>query len=208
MKTTYPAPVTNLLDGITDISSARKKLYATRTNQSDDSLMVNWDADSSQLVVRKEIDSNNNVRQITATDNEGIFYQKKVDGAWTNIPTSVTRGGTGATTANDARTNLGLNPVAVSITAASNVTLTHNESFKIGKVGFIMAQFTINADNVSTLGTIASGSRPNKNFYGEMFYDADKTIIATAISSNGTIACGGGYTKGKPYRMVMPYWIA
>lgn len=202
-----PKPKQNLLDGITDIASARKKLYVARTNQGDDSIQVNWNDSYQELVVYHSLDANN-ARQIDATEDDGVYYKKKVNGTWSVIPTSVTHGGTGATSADGARTNLGLNPVAVSITAASNVTLNHNESFKIGKVGFIMAQFTINADNVSTLGTIASGSRPSKNFYGNAFNDTDKSIIAVAISSNGAIACGGAYTKGKAYRIIIPYWIA
>ena len=159
------------------------------------------------MVVYHNIDSTN-ARQIATNENDGVFYQKKVDGTWSVIPTSVTHGGTGATSPDGARTNLGLNPVNVSITAGSNVTLNHNESFKIGKVGFLMAQFTITADSVSTLGTIASGSRPPKNFYGNAFNDTDKSIIAIAISANGTIACGAGYSKNKAYRFFLPYQIA
>ena len=207
MKTTYPAPVTNLLDGITDISSARKRLYAARTNQGDDSMQVNWNDSNDQLTIYHSID-NNNARQIVADDTNGAFYQKKVNGTWTVVPTNVLHGGTGATTAHDARTNLGLNPVAVSITAASGATWNHNESFKIGKVGFIMAQVTITADNVSKLGTIASGSRPTKNFYGNMFNDTEKSIGAIAINTSGEILTANQYVKNKVYRIVLPYWIA
>lgn len=207
MKTTYPAP--SIIDGVTDASTARDLLstIAKGTNGSE-YLTVGYDSDYSQLYTRADM-QDGNMLKVAATVTDGVFCQSKTaEGSWTTVPTVIARGGTGATTAADARTNLELNPVAISITAASGVTWNHNESFKIGKVGFLTGQITITADNVSTLGTIAAGSRPVKNFYGNMMNETETSIVAIAVNTSGNVITGSGYTKNKAYRFVMIYWIA
>lgn len=105
MKTVYPAP--GILDDITDRIEARKKLYVPRTNQNDDSMNVNWDSANKQVTVIHYQDSNNS-QQLIADDTDGVYLWSEVNGTGKTIPTAVTRGGTGATDAENARINLEL----------------------------------------------------------------------------------------------------
>lgn len=95
MKTTYPAPVENILDGVTDKVTARESLGVVKTNMTDDSISLNygtgaiyarWGSSDGEI-----IDLNGSV-----TDG-GISLRHKVNDKWEIVPQSIGFGGTGAT---------------------------------------------------------------------------------------------------------------
>lgn len=91
--------------GKTNVAEARSAL---KTVTSDSSAIkepiVNIEADNSMFVRWKTEDGN--IYQIKGDINQGMRYEKKINGTWTTIPVDVTRGGTGATTADAARSKL------------------------------------------------------------------------------------------------------
>ena len=113
--------------GKTNIAEARSAL---KTVTSDSSAIkepiVNIGTDNSMFVRWKTEDGN--IYQIKGDINQGMRYEKKINGTWTTIPVDVTRGGTGGLNASEARTNLQLSDafqfkdVSIPITTAAATT--------------------------------------------------------------------------------------
>lgn len=110
----------NLLDGITSTEVARETLFAVRTNVTDDSIRVNKNTNGNVTVYHYTDD--NNAEQICGSATSGVSYQTKENGTWTTTPQSIGWGGTGATTAVDARTNLGLGTIFKTSSASATIT--------------------------------------------------------------------------------------
>lgn len=101
--------------GATTGSNARKNLQTVKTNQTDDSVSVEYTTytvgeetdERTRLNVQYAPDEDNKV--IIHGDDFGVWAHKKENGIWRTVPQSISMGGTGATNAAAARTNLGIN---------------------------------------------------------------------------------------------------
>ena len=209
MKTTYPAPVKNILDGITDADTARRKLLVVNTNQANDSMSVNWDSTNKQVTVIYSQDSNNS-QQLIADDTDGVYLWSKVNGTGKTIPTAVTRGGTGATTAANARKNLGFSPTSFSLTAGSGITLASQYNFKYGDLVIVNFRWTASSaigDN-TTIATVPSGYRPTATVSAVAISPNNTGVsVAIGLSSDGKIYCGNGSVASRQYRVQMVYHV-
>lgn len=72
----------------------------------DDSMSVDYDNANSRIIIAHTVDADN-VYQIQA-DSKGVYYHKKDAGSWSTVPLAVSAGGTGATSLEELRKNLGL----------------------------------------------------------------------------------------------------
>lgn len=196
MKTEYPSQAPE---------AVRKRIKAPKTNVEDDSVSVEYNQTNDRVIVAHTEDENN-ISQIQA-DDRGVWYHKQAGGSWTTVPNAINVGGTGATNADDARTNLGLNPITFNVTAASGVTIQTNGSFRMGKVAFLALQIRITADNVTTACTIPAGSRPRTSVYFNMFNE-NTAVQSAAINTAGNVLVGGTYSKNVTYRLNVAYVVA
>ena len=95
MKTTYPAPVENILDGVTDKVTARKSLGVVKTNVTDDSIGLNHGTGG---IYARWQSSDGEVIDLNGSPTDGgISLRHKVNGSWTVVPQSIGFGGTGVT---------------------------------------------------------------------------------------------------------------
>lgn len=113
--------------GKTDVAGARSTLKTVTSDTSAiEEPIVNIGSDNSIFVRWNTEDGD--IYQIKGDIDQGIRYEKKIDGTWTTIPIDVTRGGTGGLNATEARTNLGLSnvfkfkDVSITITTAAATT--------------------------------------------------------------------------------------
>lgn len=159
---------------------------------------IGWSGDNTFIMLEA---ADGSQKQYVINDTKGIVASKRSSssGSWTVIPQDVSYGGTGMTGA-----------TAISITAASGVTINSNESFSFGKIGVLSFRATFTTTGKTSVGTIAAGSRPGKNFYGNMLNDTlgNVSVRAFAIASSGNIACENSYTVNKQYRFNLVYQIA
>lgn len=72
----------------------------------DDSMSVDYNDANSRIIIAHTVDADN-VYQIQA-DSNGVWYHKKDAGSWSTVPLAVSAGGTGATSLEALRKNLGL----------------------------------------------------------------------------------------------------
>jgi len=184
--------------------AARKRLLVPKTNVNDDSMSVDYNDANARIIVAHTVDEDN-VYQIQA-DSNGVWYHKKDNGSWTTVPLAVSAGGTGATNADSARTNLGLNPVTFNVTAASGATVT-STSFRVGKIGYLSLRVNITRDNIGTIATIPSGFRPRTNVYLFMA-TTNKAAVDVAINTAGQVLVVSDYTKSVTYRLNVAYICA
>ena len=100
---------------------------------------------------------------------------------WNNLPIAVVGGGTGAITASDARTNLGLGTMAVQ--NANNITVTGGTASNLGAL-------TVNG-NASVVGNIAAGGLVSTGHVS-----APTSIFGTLLTTTfgAELRGGGAYT--------------
>lgn len=126
MKTTYPAP--GILEGVTTAAEARAALNVPAASSSIPNEVAVYPEikdDGVNVVIRHTDGTSGNIFQIKGDKDAGIRYEKCINGAWTTIPTAVARGGTGATTAANALTNLGAT-LKINSQAFSNISINAN----------------------------------------------------------------------------------
>ena len=189
--------ISNYPESATMHPARAAKLYPHRIKASCP-IEIGWTGNNTYIMLEAP---DGTQKQYVINDSKGLVASKRasVSDGWTVIPQDVSYGGTGMTGA-----------TAISITAASGVTIHGNESFKFGKIGVLSFRATFTTTGKTSVGTIAAGSRPGKNFYGNMLNDTlgNVSVRAFAIGSNGNIVCESNYTANKQYRFNLVYQIA
>lgn len=208
MKTVYPAPVKNILDGITDATAARNVLRVPSNNGSKDEMTTYFT--SNDMVLSYEDSETGDRYQIKGDHNEGIRYEKRIDNTWTTIPVSVNRGGTGALTAANARKNLGFSPTSFNLTAGSGITLASQYNFKYGDLVIVNFRWTASSaigDN-TTIATIPSGYRPTATVSAIAISPNNTGVpVAIGVGSDGKIYSGSGTVASRQYRVQAIYHV-
>lgn len=202
MKTTYPAPVKNILDGITDADTARKTIGAVQTSDTDHPPCIYYDSSNDRIIIERHEDTDN--RRLIQCDSSGVYMHNKVSGSWKTIPQAVSVGGTGATTAANARKNLGFSPTSFNLTAGSGITLASQYNFKYGDLVIVNFRWTASSaigDN-TTIATIPSGYRPTATV-SAIAISPNNTGVAVAIGigTDGKIYSGSGTVASRQYRV-------
>ena len=189
--------ISNYPESATAHPARAAQLYPHRVKASCP-IEIGWSGDNTFIMLEA---ADGSQKQYVINDTKGIVASKRDSASdnWEVIPQDVSYGGNGMTGA-----------AAISITAASGVTINSNESFRFGKIGVLSFRATFTATGKTSVGTIAAGSRPGKNFYGNMMNDTlgNAAVRAFAIGSAGNIACETNYTANKQYRFNLVYQIA
>ncbi|MDP8643063.1 hypothetical protein, partial [Serratia marcescens] len=159
------------------------------------------------------IEVNNVVGGSTATDFITGFLQSRTFGTWsTTVPTGIvtitpedivtsnsvipiTQGGTGATTAAAAATNLGLG--ATDTVTFKNIILTNTQDPTINLQQSIVRSNSANQMVLSAPAGIFIRPNGDADSTKQMRYNNDGTLVfsGTAITLNGSLAMNGGITS-------------
>lgn len=105
---------------------------------------------------------------------------------------------------------LQLNPVNFDLVARTNVSVSSQANFRMGKLGFLIFRFKSDTalGSGSVIATIPSGLRPNKDYASYAIYPTGSKALSIAAGANGNVVIGSGYEKGLEYRAAFPYIIA
>ena len=120
---------------------------------------------------------------------------------------TVEQGGTGATTAANARKNLGLEPKTFSINALSGGTIQQQNNVKVGDICYctFRVQTTVAEGTNATCWNIPSGYRPKANVYTYAVCPDINHMASVAVTTNGNILIGINHKTNQTYNLLLHY---